>query len=155
MVSLCGWNPPTDRPSFPKRHADIGGREDSSGKYRPLQPKSSPFLSPLSWTCKTRAPPEPRPSPEMRHPPLAQIRQPSMANRHIHVSAGSRALLVSRLGDSSHIIKHATTTTSRGGGCGGGDTMTPLTSVKHEHFANTSSPRHFSTRAVLVLSRTH
>ena len=80
-----------------------------------LEPKSSPFLSPLSWTCKTRAPPEPRPSPEMRHPPLAQIRQPSMTNRHIHVSAGYRALLVSRLGNSSHIIKHAITTTSRGG----------------------------------------
>ena len=84
---------PTDRPSFPKRHADIGGREDSSGKYRLLEPKSNLFLSPLSWTCKTRAPPEPRPSPEMRHPPPRSDQAALHGEPPHYVSAGSRALL--------------------------------------------------------------
>eukprot|EP00964_Phaeocystis_antarctica_P133134 scaffold97311_cov45-Phaeocystis_antarctica.AAC.1 len=89
----------------------------------------------------------------MRHPPLAQSRQPSMANRHIHVSAGSRALLVSRLGNSSHIIKHAITTTSRGGGGGGEDTTTPLHFYQTTSTSRTSPPASttLSTRAVLVL----
>eukprot|EP00964_Phaeocystis_antarctica_P096668 scaffold62941_cov37-Phaeocystis_antarctica.AAC.1 len=82
----------------------------------------------------------------MRHPPLAQIRQPSMANRHIHVSAGSRALLASRLGNSSRIIEHAITTTSRGGGGGGGDTTTPLTSIKQRALRelHLQPPRHLA-----------
>eukprot|EP00964_Phaeocystis_antarctica_P018338 scaffold10128_cov60-Phaeocystis_antarctica.AAC.3 len=105
------WLEAPDRPPlFPQEaYADIGGREDSSGKYTLLQPKSSPFLSPLSWTCKTRAPPEPRPSPEMRHPP------PRSDQAALH-------------GEPPHYVSAATT--SRGGGGGGGDTTTPLTSIK-------------------------
>ena len=86
------FDPPRDRPTLfsQEADADIRGRGRGRGEgeiqveSRLLQPKSNPFLSPVSWTYKTRALPEPRPSPEMRHRPPPRSDQAALHGEPPH-----------------------------------------------------------------------
>eukprot|EP00964_Phaeocystis_antarctica_P052101 scaffold30472_cov65-Phaeocystis_antarctica.AAC.2 len=93
--------------------------------------------------CPARAPFEPR---DEAPPPSLRSGSSPWRTATFTSPRVLEPFLVSRLGNSPHIIEHAITTTSRGGGGGGGDTTTPLTSIKQRALRelHLQPPRHLA-----------